>query len=362
MTVLQWIKYRKCRFRMFVANPIGEILEFTTKAQWRNIPGRLNPADICSRGISAGDLTSEHPWFCGPMFFKDSEDLWPENILVGEPEEDTVETVSVYVCATRSDAPRLQEQSKFIVDLISRYANWRRTIRVVAWMRRIFRVRISQTESTKMRILAAEELEESASCIIGIVQQNTFYLEIASIKKLNPIPSNSPHINVSPFLDNKGIPRVEGRLGRSVMSFDSKHPIIFSHKHQLTRSLILHSHWLWWHASSERTLAQFRQLFWAPGGRIVIKSALLHWLVCRKKNAKPTVPLMSPLPLSRLDPFNPAFTHTGIDYFGPITVTLHRRSHVRYGCLFTCMTTRAVHTEIAHSLDTDSFLMSFHRF
>ena len=57
-----------------------------------------------------------------------------------------------------------------------------------------------------------------------------------------------------------------------------------------------------------------------------------------------------------------AFTYVGIGYFGPLYVK-QKRCHVkRYGCIFVCYTTRAVHLEVAHSLDTDSFLCCFHRF
>ena len=71
---------------------------------------------------------------------------------------------------------------------------------------------------------------------------------------------------------------------------------------------------------------------------------------------------MAPLPTPRLTPDKAPFTFTGVDYFGPLYVKQGRSTAKRYGCLFTCMTTRAVHIEIAYSLDTDSFLEALQRF
>ncbi|XP_078347341.1 uncharacterized protein LOC144632548 [Oculina patagonica] len=70
---------------------------------------------------------------------------------------------------------------------------------------------------------------------------------------------------------------------------------------------------------------------------------------------------MADLPSSRLGYQQPPFTNTGVDYFGPMLVRHGRKTEKRYGVLFTCLTTRAVHLEIAHSLDTNSCLMALRR-
>ena len=51
-----------------------------------------------------------------------------------------------------------------------------------------------------------------------------------------------------------------------------------------------------------------------------------------------------------------------MDYFGPLYVPVRRSTEKRWGFLFTCLTTRAVHLEIVPSLDTSSCVMGIERF
>ena len=61
-------------------------------------------------------------------------------------------------------------------------------------------------------------------------------------------------------------------------------------------------------------------------------------------------------------PFGTHFCFLGVDYFGPIEVRRGRVKVKRYGVLLTCLTVRAVHLEVAHSLDTDLCINSLRRF
>ncbi|XP_006813334.1 uncharacterized protein LOC102808943 [Saccoglossus kowalevskii] len=70
---------------------------------------------------------------------------------------------------------------------------------------------------------------------------------------------------------------------------------------------------------------------------------------------------MSDLPRDRLEPTVP-FTYSAVDYFGPFYVKEGHRELKRYGVLFTCLSSHAIHIETANSLITDSFLNAYCRF
>ena len=51
----------------------------------------------------------------------------------------------------------------------------------------------------------------------------------------------------------------------------------------------------------------------------------------------------------------PLFTYCGVDMFGPFIIRPRQSEAKRYGAMFTCMNSRAVHIEVNHNLDTNSF-------
>lgn len=64
---------------------------------------------------------------------------------------------------------------------------------------------------------------------------------------------------------------------------------------------------------------------------------------------------MTDLPQENVEP-SPAFTYCGMDCFGPFTTTQGRKQHKRYGLLFTCFCSRAVHIEMLEDMSTDAFI------
>jgi transposase InsO family protein len=83
---------------------------------------------------------------------------------------------------------------------------------------------------------------------------------------------------------------------------------------------------------------------------------------CKKRQSTVCNQKMSDLPEDRVTPSQPPFTYTGVDCFGPFEVKRARSRVKRYGVIFTCLSSRAIHLEVAHSLDTESFLNALRRF
>ena len=77
---------------------------------------------------------------------------------------------------------------------------------------------------------------------------------------------------------------------------------------------------------------------------------------------------MSNIPIDRIAVNEKPFSNTGVDYFGPIIIKLNKRTRStqptakRYGVLFTCLTTRGVHLELATDMTTDAFILALRRF
>lgn len=86
-----------------------------------------------------------------------------------------------------------------------------------------------------------------------------------------------------------------------------------------------------------------------------VSSLIFKCIKCRKFRKCNQEQKMADLPPERMEA-TPPFTYSGMDCFGPFYVKDGRKELKRYGLLFTCMCSRAIHIEVLDDLSTDAFL------
>ena len=350
---LQYINNEERRFKAFVANRVSQIRDNSEPHQWHHIDGKLNPADLGTRGLSLKETISNKLWLQGPEFLYDEDIEFGNNSI--EPLPETHEEL---------------KQDKMIVNTIKsptnviefeRFSSWNKLVNTFSWIC-IFikRMRHKQNEIGSHTNLSLEEKRIGEMKMIKLVQSQSFD-EIGQLKTNHKIPSSSKLRNLDPFLDEEGLLRVGGRLKFGQLPYAFKHQIILPNSHHAVQLLLRHLHQSYHHVGKEQLLSIVRQKYWIVKARKAIQSIIRSCTKCQNVSAKPCTVKMSNLPPDRLEASSP-FSNTGVDYFGPITVKILRSRAKRWGCIFTCLATRAIHLEVAPSLETDDFLNVFERF
>ena len=216
-------------------------------------------------------------------------------------------------------------------------------------------------DASGAKLVTNAELEEAGKEIIKFEQNLTFAEELEAVKGGKCVKGSSALARLDPILTD-GLLRVGGRLSRATLSDDSKHQIIIPKDSHLARLLVNHFHQKSGHSGREYVLALLRERFWLIRANSTVRSVLSSCFDCKRRQSPVGEQKMANLPRPRVTPDQPPFTCVGIDYFGPFLVRQKRSMVKRYGAIFTCLALRAVHLEVCHSLDTDSFIHALRRF
>ncbi|XP_062557279.1 uncharacterized protein LOC134222152 [Armigeres subalbatus] len=339
-TTLAWIQSQHCRYRQFVAFRVGEILSKTEATEWRYVPTQHNPADEGTKWGKGPSTDVSSRWFRGPEFLYKSEAEWPEQR-------------SMQSMNTEEELrPCLVHRQKPVEDVyqINRFSKWERLLRTAAYTHRFINncCRKIKNEMLVTGHLQQEELQIAENSLWRIVQTSAYPDEIAVLQRGNEnskrsIEKTSPVYKLSPFLDEHGVMRVDSRIGAvPYVTFDFKFPIILARHHYLTKLVIDWYHRRFLHANHSTVVKECQ--------------------TCKIAKAAPSTPKMAPLPEARLAVMARPFSYVGLDYFGPIQVRVARSFVKRWVALFTCLTVRAIHLEVAHSLSTESCKMAIRRF
>ena len=182
--------------------------------------------------------------------------------------------------------------------------------------------------------------------------------------KQNSLFPLGPVIKCLLFFDDNMVLRCRGRINNSSLQPENKNPIFLPSNHPFVDLLIRRTHQKVKHSSVQTTLTTLRERVWILRGRQSVKRVLRRCLTCRRLEGLPYSSCKVPdLPSVRVSE-DPPFTHTGVDFAGPLFIPGNstESDNKCYVCLFTCASTRAVHLELTRSLSVESFLLAFRRF
>ena len=284
-----------------------------------------------------------------------------EELEKDDPEVKKNLPTSVTGLVTGVDDKKLEKTDDSpIYRIINHYSSWYRMKRAVAWWMRILTYfKKNKTDEKNEKHLTVDEIQLAEQVLIHHVQRHNYSKIIQQLNQGKQIDKSNPLKPLCPFLDDKGLIRVGGRVSRT--NIDGRHPYVIPHQDPVARSIIRETHAVA-HVGVEWTISLVRRKFWITKARTLARKIIKDCVTCKKLFHKTCTQQMADLPLERVSADKPPFTFVGIDVFGPLYVKVLRSEVKRYGCLYTCFTTRAVHIEKLNSLDTESFLNCFRRF
>ncbi|GIY41731.1 reverse transcriptase [Caerostris extrusa] len=236
---LCWIQ-REENWGVFVNNRVKEIRSLSKKEYWRHIPGKLNPADIASRGCTLQHL-SQYGWWEGPEFLKASPEAWPKSEF--SPNEELIAA---------------EMKKKIIVDLsvkiekpewFERFSSFSKIVRVFCWMIRFEK-------------------------------------------------ENSVH-GLQVVRGDDDVLRVKTRIIERDDDLSFLYPILLPSKHYLTECLIREYHLKYCHAGVQILAAKLRLQYWIFSSKRNIRSCVSRCVVCKRFTAKALTTPPIQLPLDR---------------------------------------------------------------
>ena len=312
---------------MLVANRVAEILDTTDVSQWKHVSGINNPVDIGTRAINIEELKISE-CLTGPARLKRPESERPEQVnLIFASDEENI-TSSIFMTQA--------EEKKAVIQL-ERFNKFNRLVNTVEYVQRVL-----SKQKPATFVISIEEREKAKAIIFKLLQREQFGEEMNSLKAETEIPKSSKILQFSPFLDKQGHFRTKGRIGKSQLDFNAKHPILLHWKHHAVELFFRNEHKYNQHEGTEHVRNIVQQKMWILDIRNALRSIKNKCVTCREGRAQTIAPEMADLPEERLDAPT-AFTNVGVDYFGPLIVKIGRKNEKRWCCLFTCLTMRAEH-------------------
>ncbi|GFQ98079.1 uncharacterized protein TNCT_148961, partial [Trichonephila clavata] len=181
---LSWIQGPSGRWKVFVANRVKEIRSLTDKDSWHHCPGKDNPSDLLTRGISADSLINCDKWWNGPSFLHEENTVPVSyNVLLNDE--------SAYLEELRPSERKtltVTLDNTFLNNILSVYNNFQKILCVFSYIYRFIN-NCKKPSNKQIGPIRICEIKRAEITLVKLVQQLEFNSEIKdlSIKSMvNP--------------------------------------------------------------------------------------------------------------------------------------------------------------------------------
>ncbi|XP_070068174.1 uncharacterized protein [Drosophila takahashii] len=328
--VLHWLSASPRNWNTYVCNRTAEILNEYPRSCWSHVRSEDNPADCASRGLQPSKLLKHDLWWKGPSWLAHPQYEWP--LCTTKFRADTnLEVRAEERPAKPTTLHSFPDES--IDEPISEY-------------------------------LTSTELQAARDQLIRHIQRKAFQREYTQLENGRQLHAKSPLIRFSPFLDHEKLLRVGGRIERSTLNYNAKHPLLIPKSSPIAELLVRHSHVTNLHTGVDATFTNLRQQYWILGARNIVPKTVFQCKRCFLQRKATNNHIMGDLPMPRVQASR-CFQHTGLDYTGPISIKESTGCTPRIGkawfAIFVCLTTKAIHVEAVTDLTTNAFIAAFQR-
>ncbi|XP_065078483.1 uncharacterized protein LOC135701567 [Ochlerotatus camptorhynchus] len=350
--VMCWLQSDHRRYSQFVAFRVGEILEETDVTEWRWIGTKENVADDGTKWQYKPDLKPASRWFNGPSFLWRPKMEWPESSLNGQETAEEIRSSVMHHSVGRVRTVLLPEN----------FSSWYRLRRATAFVQRfVNNIRLKKEgQQRNVGPLTQHEFLNAEVFQIKRAQEDVYADELAILAAGDRrLQKKNSLFKVSPFVDKRGVMRIHSRLGEcDFVDESSRYPIVLPREHPVTALLVRDVHLRYHHQCHETCVNEVRKGFHIPRVRRVYDRVRRNCQLCEIQRAAPAPPMMASLPKARMAAFVRPFSYVGVDFFGPFFVVVGRHHEKRWGVIVTCLTVRAIHLELAASLNTSSCILA----
>ena len=370
ITSLAWLRTTN-KMSVFVGNRVCKIKDRTAVSQWFHVPGKLNPADLASRGAKPSTIAKCELWLRGPDFLREGT-MPPQPPLKEGPAakaelqdpEDQLKKINLFYMSYN-----LAEATAFEINYVKQRESLETGIRVLIQVTKAVFILTKRTVPTG---LAARVRQRIVNALVYEHQRLFWEKELSTVITRQGALKGLKGLR--PYLDDSCILRIQSRLESCWwLPEETRRPILLRPKGYLAKAVLkdIHDKRLHHFGGPEQLLLESRTSFWITNPRALCKEVIRRCQRCRVQDPTKYRPPIADLHPARLGGGEPmqAFRAIGMDMAGPFltkgpprTRSTHAADFKRYMLIFTCYVTRAVNMEMLSTAESDSCAMAFDRF